>query len=371
VYLPFFALVIAPLAFLPEVAAIWLWYAMNVALTLAAALLTRELVRPVAGERYATWATALSLLVHARFFLGTYDVGQVNIPILCLLLWSVKLAAVDDRPARAGWPLGIAAVIKPHVLVLLAPFLVRRRWGMALSVLLAMALAGLVVPSLILGVGPAQRRTVEWYERVIVPARMGVLQGSWAHDQSPEAALRRLVVDDPAFDNVRVNIWSVTNESYNRMKLVLQAVLGLVLVAAWLRRPRDGRTALLIDAALAFTGMLVLFGYLTRSHFVLLLLPGALLTLLWRTRPVALGKRGLSTALLVLAGALIFLTTPTFIGRTLQRWTLAYSVVTIATLIEMALLLVARFGWKGESACAGSGTGGADGQGSGRPNVYS
>lgn len=355
VYPPFFALALSPLAFLPDIVSVCLWYAWNVALTVVSVLLTRALVRSAAGERYATWAAALSLLVHSRFFLSTYDVGQVNILILCLLLWSAKLAVIDGHSVRAGWPLGFAAAIKPHAIVLLAPFLVRRRWGMAAGVAAAVVVAGLVVPLLILGVGETHVRTIEWYERVVVPARMGVLQGSAAHDQSPEAALRRLFVGDPAFDDVRVNLRSLSNSDYHRMKLVLQAVLGLVLVAAWLRRPRAGRMALLVDVALAFVGMLVLFGYLTRSHFVMLLLPGASLALLWRRRSRALPGRRVSSALLAVAGALIFFTTPTFVGRTLQQWALAYSVVTVATLTELALLVLVRFRLGGDDEGAGEG----------------
>ena len=343
VYLPFFALTLSPLAFLPEIAAPWLWYATNIALTAGSVLLTRALVRGAYGGRHATWAVVVSLVVHLRFFLGNYDLGQANVLVLCLLLWSVKLAAIDGRSMRAGWPLGIAAVVKPHAIVLLAPFLIRRRWGMLAGVCLATAVAVFVVPSVLLGVGPTRGLTVEWYHRVVVPARMGTLQGSAAHDQSPEAALRRFVVDEPAFDNVRVNLCSLSNEEYVRLQRILQALLGLVLLAAWLRRPRDGRTVLLIDAALAFIGMLVLFGYLTRPHFVVLLLPGAILALLWRSGSAALPNSRVSSPLLVAAAALIFLTTTLFVGRAIQQWALAYSIITVATFVQLTLLIIARF----------------------------
>jgi hypothetical protein len=341
VYLPFFALAVSPLTFLPEIAALWVWYAVSVALTLVSFLLARALLREAFGERHATWAVTVSLMIHARFFFGNYDMGQANVLMLFLLLWSVKLA-IGGRSWRSGWPLGIAAVIKPHALIMLFPFLIRRRWGMAAGFCAAAAVAGIVVPSLLLGTGPTRRLSAEWYKRVMVPARAGILQGSAAHDQSPQAALRRLVVNEPAFDDVRVNRWSLTDEGYNRLKRILQLALALILSAAWLwRRGRDdGR--LVIDVALGFIGMLVLFGYLTRPHFVALLFPGAVLALLWRTRSSALPDRRVSTPLLILSAAVIFFTTPFFVGRAIQQWTLAYSIITIATTIQLTLLIIAR-----------------------------
>lgn len=353
VYLPFFALVLAPLAALPETAALWMWYLANVALTAGCFAILRSLLARVFGDRYAAWAVAVSLAVHARFFLGNYDVGQANILLLFLLLWSVRLAALDKRFWWSGWPLGMAAVIKPHALVVLVPFLIRRRWGMTAGVFSAIVAAGIVVPLIVLGGGATRRVTNDWYERVIAPARAGTLQGSAAHDQSPQAALRRLVVDEPAFDDVRVNRWSLTDEDYHHLKIALQAVLALVLAVAWLQPKRRGNdTALLIDVALAFIGMLVLFGYLTRPHFVMLLMPGAILAHLWRTKSAALTDRRVTTPLLAFSAAMIFLTTPLFVGRTLQQWTLAYSIITLATIVQLTILVIVRLRMTGRDRAA-------------------
>ncbi|MGH2569749.1 MAG: glycosyltransferase family 87 protein, partial [bacterium] len=94
VYLPFFALVVSPLAFLPAIVAIWAWYAVNVALTVAAFRLTRGLLEETIGAAHAAWAVWLSLLVHARFFLDNYDMGQANVLMLVLGLWGLRLAIV-------------------------------------------------------------------------------------------------------------------------------------------------------------------------------------------------------------------------------------------------------------------------------------
>ena len=56
VYLPFFALLVSPLAFLPETVAIWVWYAVNVLLTVAAFRLTRALLEETIGTANAAAA---------------------------------------------------------------------------------------------------------------------------------------------------------------------------------------------------------------------------------------------------------------------------------------------------------------------------
>lgn len=346
VYLPFFALVISPLTLVPESVAIWIWYVLNLVFTVLAFLLTRSLIRSLLGGRFATSAVWISLVVHARFFLSNYDMGQVNILLLLLLLWGTDLALVKGRAGAAGWPLGVALVIKPHAAMVLAPFVLRGRWRTVLVAAVAVVLGTAIVPVLLVGPGTTKQWLAEWHAQVVVPSWEGKLQGSATYDQSPQSALRRLVVDAPAFDNVKVNWLSVSENTYRRLTRALQLVLGLGFLFVWLRHPKRCSDFFLVDVALAFISMLVLFGYNLRAHFVMLLFPGAVLVALWRQRPETFRHRRLTSVLLSVSAALIVFSAQGLVGRTVQQWLLAYSAVTVATLIELTLLIVVRLRWK-------------------------
>jgi hypothetical protein len=190
VYLPFFALVVSPLAFLPEIVAIWVWYAVNVALTVAAFRLTRALLEEAVGATHVAWAVWLSLLVHARFFLDNYDMGQVNVLTLVLGLWGLRLAIVSARDGRAGALLGAMVAIKPYGAILLIPFIIRGRWRVAAAAAATFAVATLVVPAIVVGPSLTAAALSGWNEKIVGPSLEGRLQGSSVWDQSPQAGLR-------------------------------------------------------------------------------------------------------------------------------------------------------------------------------------
>lgn len=338
VYPPFLALVLRPLASLPLRVAVWLWYAVNIALTVALFRLTRTFVTRAGFGRLANAAAWTSLLVHSRFFLNNYDMGQVNILLSALILWAGQLSLDRKNSWLAGAPIGLAAAIKPHALIVTIPLIAHGRWKAAVGAAVTGVLAFGVLPAALLGPERTTHLLSQWNEKVIVPTAAGSLQGSKTYDQSPAAALRRLVVDTPAFGNARVSVADLSQSQYTGLLRVMQAVLGVFFLAVWFRRGRDPG-AFCADIALALVAMLVLFGYGLRAHFVQLLLPGALV--------FAWARSGVPARLwvgppAVVAAALIFVTSPGLIGRTASNWALALSAVTIGTLIQGTIIAVVR-----------------------------
>lgn len=344
VYLPFFALVISPLARMPEEAAVWIWYALNVSMTAAVFLLTRSVLAGVVDTRRASWAAALGLIFNARFFLNNYDMGQVNILILLLALLALNLAVNHGRFGISGCIVGILTAIKPYGAMLLIPFLVRGKWRIALAALAGFGIAAFVVPSAFVGPRTAASLLVDWKDKIILPSLEGSLQGSRTWDQSPQAALRRLTVDSPAFDDTRVNVFSISDDMYRTIKRFIQAGLLILLISVWFRRRReDCRLGLVSDGALAFLGMLTLFGYNLRGHFVLLLLPWAVAASAIHSGAICRSRhRSVALGFLALSTALIFLTAQGIIGRAASNWALAYSAVTLGTIIQLGLLVHLR-----------------------------
>jgi hypothetical protein len=322
VYLPWFAWALVPLALMPLGAAAWCWYVANLAFTWLAGRALLDSLRD-AGVPLRGATLALATLPLVALFQDNLILGQANL----LLLLLVALAV---RGVVGGFPLGYAAALKMPAAVLALPLIVRGRARTLLGVALGLGIA-IGVPLLAPGGGA---RLGEWREKVIAPAQAGTLQGSKIIDQSPQAALRRLLVAGPAFDDHAVNVASLDAVTFARVSRITSLVFLLGYAVVWWFAPRrDSPRALLLDLALGCCAMVQLTGFNLKAQFVVLLLPAWLAASLawerrWRTRRVAL----------VVAGALFLLSQPGLVGRATSNWMLAYSCMTVATVILAKVL---------------------------------
>jgi hypothetical protein len=322
VYLPWFAWALVPLALMPLGAAAWCWYVANLAFTWLAGRALLDSLRD-AGVPLRGATLALATLPLVALFQDNLILGQANL----LLLLLVALAV---RGVVGGFPLGYAAALKMPAAVLALPLIVRGRARTLLGVALGLALA-VGVPLLAPG---GRARLGEWREKVIAPAQTGTLQGSKIIDQSPQAALRRLLVAGPAFDDHAVNVVALDPATFASVSRITSLVFLLGYAVVWWFAPRrDSPRALLLDLALGCCAMVQLTGFNLKAQFVVLLLPAWLAASLawerrWRTRRVAL----------VVAGALFLLSQPGLVGRATSNWMLAYSCMTVATVILAKVL---------------------------------
>jgi len=108
--------------------------------------------------------------------------------------------------------------------------------------------------------------------------------------------------------------------------------IGLAILWLWPRK-KDERLATLLDFALGFCGMLLIVGYNLKAQFVYLFLPLGL--------AMARG-RGAARGAILAAGGLILLSTPGLVGREASNWLLAYSTLTLATLLVTLVLAADR-----------------------------
>jgi hypothetical protein len=325
VYLPWFAWALVPLALTPVAFAAWCWYVANVACTWLAGRMLLASMRG-AGVPTPPEAITLAALPLVGAFQDNLMLGQANLLLLLLV-------ALTVRGAAGGFPIGYAAALKMPAAVLAIPLAVRGRLRALAGVALGLVLA-IGVPLLAPG---GVERLGEWRAKVISPAAAGTLQGSKVIDQSPQAALRRLLVAEPAFEGHAVNVASLDPQTFALVSRVTSLVFLAGYCFLWLLAP-DKRSprALLIDLALGCCAMVQLTGFNLKAQFVVLLLPAWLAaSLAWeggsRTRRVALA----------VAGALFLLSQPGLVGRTASNWMLAYSSMTIATIILAKVL-----GWE-------------------------
>jgi hypothetical protein len=185
---------------------------------------------------------------------------------------------------------------------------------------------------------------------VVAPAAAGTLQGSKIIDQSPQAALRRLLVAGPAFDDRSVNIATLEPATFAQVSRIVSLVfLAGYAIVWWFAPARGSPRALLLDLALGCCAMVQLTGFNLKAQFVVLLLPAWLAATSAWARP----SRG-PRLLLVAAGALFLLSQPGLVGRAASNWMLAYSSMAVATLILAKVLAWQRLTLPPTAAPAGA-----------------
>ena len=335
VYLPWFALALAPFTLLPLPAAIVGWYALNLVFIWFAGTALLGSLR-AANVAYQVPVLAAAALPLAGLFHDNLVLGQANLFVLWLVALGVRAALRPGAAEHRGLPFGFAAGLKMSAGVLALPLLVSLRLRQMLGVLLGLAVV-VAFPLMEDGPNNGGHLLKQWRAKVIAPAVEGTLQGSKVIDQSPQAALRRLLVADPAFDDTRVNVASLDAAAFARVDRIASIAIPVAYLLLWLFAPvRGSPTALLVDLALGCCAMVQVTGFNLKAQFIVLLLPA------WLAASLAWAHAARAPrVLLIVAGALFLLAQPGLVGRTASNVLLACSSMTLGT-----LLLAATLAWQ-------------------------
>jgi hypothetical protein len=337
VYLPWFALLLVPLALLPLPLAAASWYAANL---LFSWLAGRALLDALGAVALAPRARGLLLatLPLAGLAHDNLVLGQANLLLLLLLAAAARGALSERAGWRQGVPLGLAAALKMPAALLLLPLVLRGR-ARAVAGFAAAALLALLLPFFTTGLPLGTQLLREWRAKVVLPAAAGELQGSLVIDQSPHAALRRLLVAAPAFEGRAVNVASLTPQAFAAVSRTVAAALLLGYLLVWALAPgRAAPQALLLDLALGCCALVQVVGFNLKAQFIVLLLPA------WLAATLAGGRRARAPRLLLaVAGALFLVSQPGLVGRTASNWLLAYSSMAFGTLLLTVALAIQRF----------------------------
>ena len=153
-YLPSSALFYIPLSFFPLNVAKAIWYVLVVFSICSLVYISYRILPQKAGKSfYLLFFTSLILV---RYFLRELQLGQINAVVGMVLLFMVWLliSEKDKKPAPneigAGLLWGLALSLKPHSLIFLPYFLIKKKWKALLSGLGFLSLA-LFVASLFYG----------------------------------------------------------------------------------------------------------------------------------------------------------------------------------------------------------------------------
>jgi hypothetical protein len=260
---PISLLALAPFTRLPRPAAQFAWVCVKLPLAAGVFAFALGTVRR-AGVRLTT--PALALIVAGWWLPVVLDMqeGQTNFLALLPLLAGLYVAQ-DGRPrtdALAGSLIGLAVAVKVTPAIFAAYFLWKRRWVVAGSAMIGVALWSLVVPAAFFGWDQNLRWLEQWAGIMIVPY---VTHGTvvYAMSQSFGSFALRLLSATAVFET-RVD-HLVEGHYMNVLALstpaVFQIVRGVMIAVAaaglaWTRRPletlRSERYLIEIGAVAAF-----------------------------------------------------------------------------------------------------------------------
>lgn len=169
-YAPAAALFYVPFSVLPEEAAKVLWFLF---MTGCLAGILRVLYRWAAGRGMtARWPLVWTVAVMAKCLGREFELGQVNVPILLLLVLMLR-EMMAGREATAGLFLALSLLFKPYGLIFV-PYLILKKRGKVLAFGAAALLAGLLIPFVTYGWTGNMTVLVEW-TRTLAASTPGLL----------------------------------------------------------------------------------------------------------------------------------------------------------------------------------------------------
>ena len=336
IYPPSFALAFAPLTRLPFpwVRALWgalgvLWAARAFWLAWGLAWPAGAAGRPPPWGRTSALAAALGAGVALRFVWSDLSHGQVNLLVAWLTLEGIAAAEARDpagRPTREGWAglwMAAAVVLKLTPALVVALYLVRRRWRLVgLSVL--WGLVWLWLPALYWG--PALHLDYLLRFALEITPWNARFHASVGNNAALSGALLRLLSGaGDAGQETRALLFSAPAEAVRPwLRLMSGALLGGALVAAR-RRPAP----LALGIALAATPLISPLAW--KPHLVVLILPALLLGRLLLCEPP--GQGGRPARALLWVGALGILLSGRFpLGRSASDAFLTWGGTSLALL---------------------------------------
>lgn len=150
-YAPVIALIFVPFAVLPYSIAAALHFVAIAASFLWATLAMDRLLRGylLGGKAISFWLLFLSALVAVVHLHRELHLGNINMLLLALLLFATE-RSLKGQAIQAGMLFGLAMLAKPHFVVLLPLFLLRKRW-LELGLAALTLGVGLLLPAILLG----------------------------------------------------------------------------------------------------------------------------------------------------------------------------------------------------------------------------
>ncbi|MGB2713335.1 MAG: glycosyltransferase family 87 protein [Vicinamibacterales bacterium] len=161
-YLPAFALLAVPLAWLPLQAAKAVWFALSAGVLGAFVAMSIDLLP---DRRRTIWVLVLCIvLAMAKFYGHELVLGQVNL-LLGALVTAAALSLRTDRETLAGLLLSLAIIVKPYAVIFL-PWLLVIGYGRAFASAVVAMLIAIAAPAAVYGFSASLSLHGEWWRTV-------------------------------------------------------------------------------------------------------------------------------------------------------------------------------------------------------------
>jgi alpha-1,2-mannosyltransferase len=161
-YLPAFAVVMSPLAVVPDGIARAAWFGVSVALL---AVLLRTSASLIPDRRYSRGVLiGATVVLLGKFYVHELELGQVNI-LMAALVVGAAASMRRGNESLAGALVGCAIVVKPYAALLL-PYLAARRRLRSLVPLVMVLTGALILPAAVYGLEGNARLLAEWWDTV-------------------------------------------------------------------------------------------------------------------------------------------------------------------------------------------------------------
>jgi len=268
-YAPIFAILFAPFALLPLHAAQFVWYLVSAASLIAFIVGS---ARMLLGRAPLTASIFVIPVVFTAVFINNnIEHGQINLPTLALIVWSVVFAE-EDRPMIGGAALAAAILIKPFAGLAALFLLLHKKWQPILYAIIV-GISLLVAPILVFGASDAIADTSA-YVRVV--SSMTDRYTTMLTNQSATSAVARLM-----------SLGARTEAAPSHQALYIGTVVEAALVIAiviWLLGDRDSQCGRFskphrFQLAALFCLMPSLAPISWKSYYAALLVPYMLLTI--------------------------------------------------------------------------------------------
>ena len=347
---PITLIAFAPFTWLSRPAAQFAWVAVKLLLVCLVFALAAGMVART-GIRLTT--PAILLMVSGWWLAVIVDMqeGQTNFLALLPLIAGLALAQRESPrlDMSAGGLIGLGVAVKVTPLVFVAYFAWRRRWRVAASAVLSVAVCWLVVPALAFGWDQNLEWLEQWARIMILPyATRGEV--FYSTSQSVGSFALRLLSEVPAFEThrgggVQPHFMNVLDLSPAVVQRIVRGLMVGVALAGlwWMRKPlgtlRSRRYLLEVAAVGAF---MLWFSERTWVHhyisFVLMLSAAAMIVSdpeePERSRRLVYGSAGIFFALTLFASE-----AGKIFGRDGIDWVKAYGVYLLGSVIMTIAVL--------------------------------
>jgi hypothetical protein len=322
-YAPIFALAFAPLAMLPRHLAQFVFFAIN-AFSLIELILGAGVILFGRERKLPAVLIVVPVLLSFRFIDNNFDHGQINLPTLALIVWAIIYAG-ESHNARAGLMIAAAILIKPFAL-LAALHLVIREYFSTLGWAVAMGIALLIVPILVLGPRGSIAQTGAYAAAI---ASMTNRYRTMLTNQSAVSAVARVM-------SLRVGADAETSATATIVGMGLEMILILtVLLWDWKSGEREK-----FGSRLALCGLFCLMPSFApiswKNYYAALLVPYMALTAALWTDRAAEERAPNSVWTLFALSVLLNLAT----GNYLNRLALFYSAHFLSSMLALAAVFV-------------------------------